>query len=467
MSSSAVEADRVPLVVEWMRTYLTRGHSELGREGSVCPFVRPALKAGTLMWREAEFDEGCTVADILACMREDIALFGSHAWPEGKEGMSAIVTVLTGIPDHRLPLLDEAQRLVKLEAVRAGAMVGQFHPDCPQSAVWNQAFMVSRSPVPLFVVRSMALHDILFLHGDPLLFAAYEQRFGDRYTGGETHVPDAFAELYRSSRTLGTGSGAYIDYQNIDVLLSLQHPHTTQPAEMTFYLIGQVKELLFKLVYEQVSASRLSLVTDAVDEATWGLRRAAAALELLGRTWDVLRALSPGEFASFRQQLGEASGIDSYMYRMTEFSLGRKSSAMARRFADVPGVGGMVFAALRRSSVHDEALGLLRRRGLLAGAVDGTWDPAAVRQAWASMYRTHGPDSDLFRLAEALMDVAESFGRWQALHLLLVERVIGTQRGTGGTNGVGWLRRSADYRFFPELWEARDHLGDPGAGCPV
>ncbi|GHC89744.1 hypothetical protein GCM10007079_35480 [Nocardiopsis terrae] len=386
--------------------------------------------------------------------------YAERSWPTGKEAVSALVTVVHSMPAHHWPLLDEAQRRVKAEAVRRGLMIGQFHPHCPEPGVWNPSFTVSRSPRPLFAIRYMALHDILFLHADPELFAEYDRRFGDRYEGhSRTHLPSRFVELYEAAKNGGRTRTEYIDYQSIDVLLSLQRPHTAHPAEMSFYLVGQAKELLFKLVYEEVSAARLALVVDEADNASWNLRRAATALDLLARTWDVLATISPAEFNAFREQLGSASGIDSYMYRMLEFALGRKSDSMARRHAEVPGVAESVYRELHRSSVYDEALGLLHRRGLLTdGAEAGEWHPDALRQAWVRVYEAHGPSSDLFRLGETLMDLAHAFSRWRSLHLLLVERTIGNKHGTGGTTGVDWLRRSADHRFFPELWEARSIL---------
>lgn len=39
-----------------------------------------------------------------------------------------------------------------------------------------------------------------------------------------------------------------------------------------------------------------------------------------------------------------------------------------------------------------------------------------------------------------------------------VERIIGHKRGTGGTSGVGYLRRAVDYVLFPELWQVRTVL---------
>jgi tryptophan 2,3-dioxygenase len=39
-----------------------------------------------------------------------------------------------------------------------------------------------------------------------------------------------------------------------------------------------------------------------------------------------------------------------------------------------------------------------------------------------------------------------------------VERVIGFKRGTGGTAGVGYLKKLLDIRLFPELWDVRTGL---------
>ena len=41
-------------------------------------------------------------------------------------------------------------------------------------------------------------------------------------------------------------SNPYVDYQSIDMLLSLQHPRSDGYDEMCFFVMGQVKELLFR-----------------------------------------------------------------------------------------------------------------------------------------------------------------------------------------------------------------------------
>ena len=45
-----------------------------------------------------------------------------------------------------------------------------------------------------------------------------------------------------------------------------------------------------------------------------------------------------------------------------------------------------------------------------------------------------------------------------AVGVTTVERVIGFKRGTGGTDGVGYLRKMLDVVLFPEIWALRTDL---------
>lgn len=257
-------------------------------------------------------------------------------------------------------------------------------------------------------------------------------------------------------------STPYIDYQSIDVLLSLQQPRSGDPSELTFYVLGQVKELLFKLVHTELVRVRGLLDADDVSGSVWALRRTRRVVELLVGSWDVLGTLAPTEFNAFRDHLGQASGFQSYMYRMVEYVLGNKVEALARPHRNVPHVNEQVDRALREPGVYDAAVALLARRGaavppeVLDRDFSRPVDPHPdVERAWADVYRGGGPADELFLLAEGLMDVAEAVCRWRSVHLLVVERIIGTKPGTGGTAGVSWLRRINEHRFFPELWTAR------------
>jgi tryptophan 2,3-dioxygenase len=73
-----------------------------------------------------------------------------------------------------------------------------------------------------------------------------------------------------------------------------------------------------------------------------------------------------------------------------------------------------------------------------------------------------------YQLAEALLEHDEHFALWRSHHIKMVERMVGAKRGTGGSEGVGYLKKTLDSKFFPELWEARTYLSSKhgDTGCP-
>ena len=260
-------------------------------------------------------------------------------------------------------------------------------------------------------------------------------------------------------------STPYIDYESIDVLLSLQHPRSPAHDEMTFYIAGQVMELLFKLSTNEARAVIARLEADDVPGAGKLLRRITKILELLTALWPMLETLTPGDFSAFRDYLGTSSGFQSYMYRAVEFSLGNKNRAMLNPHKGVPSVYPELLRAFESPSVWDVTAQLLARRGyqidqdyLDRDVTEAYVANASVEAAWLKIYETNDPAEELFELGERLMDVAAAFTTWRMKHLVIVERIIGFKVGTGGTAGVAWLRSIVDHRFFPELWTLRTSI---------
>jgi tryptophan 2,3-dioxygenase len=64
-----------------------------------------------------------------------------------------------------------------------------------------------------------------------------------------------------------------------------------------------------------------------------------------------------------------------------------------------------------------------------------------------------------YDLCEKLVDVEESFQLWRFRHMKTVERVIGFKPGTGGSSGVGFLKKALELTFFPELLDVRTEIG--------
>ncbi|MEV8638673.1 tryptophan 2,3-dioxygenase family protein [Streptosporangium sp. NPDC051023] len=257
----------------------------------------------------------------------------------------------------------------------------------------------------------------------------------------------------------------FVSYVRSDVLLSLQNFRTKSPSEPAFLIATQVMELMFKLGHIEVLQVRDLLDADEIDAALWALRRVRSVQSLLTDVWELLSPLSPADYGEFRDQLGDGSGFQSFAYRQWEFALGNKNAAMARPHAGDRATHGELLRVLSEPSLYDAVIRLLGRNGLPipADCADRDWAQPyrarpEVEQAWRQVYQERDRYQVLHRLAETLVDVAYEFGKWRATHLLVVERVLGSKPGTGGTSGVDWLRRAAEHRFFPELWSVRGVL---------
>jgi tryptophan 2,3-dioxygenase len=81
-----------------------------------------------------------------------------------------------------------------------------------------------------------------------------------------------------------------------------------------------------------------------------------------------------------------------------------------------------------------------------------------VEAAWLTIYRDPEGYWDLYELAEKLVDLEYRFQQWRFAHMKTVERIIGFQRGTGGSEGVAYLNRALETSFFPELFKMRTNL---------
>lgn len=287
--------------------------------------------------------------------------------------------------------------------------------------------------------------------------------------GGDTAEPRAQAQAQAQAqarpqqpRTAYADQPPYADYIGLDRLLSLQHPRTDEPAEMSFVIASQVMELLFALLKHEWTVARDLLDRDEVADATRVLRRSVRQAEVLVDSWDLLATLTPAEFGAFREALGEASGFQSHLYRELEFLLGLKRSNALRLYAGVPAVHDELEASLRAPSLYDAALAALHRRGLPVPAhvldADRTHpyqpDPG-VEAAWAEVFATGTAYPDLRDLGEVLTDISERWTRWRERHLAATLRALGNRPGTGGSSGADWLERTVRDRVFPDLWTMR------------
>ncbi|ABD13352.1 hypothetical protein ThrDRAFT_04772 [Frankia casuarinae] len=191
-------------VNSWFRSYLARPHPMLGRLGAVCPYVRPALDGDQIRLWTLDLPKPIFASWLEDRVREAIRLFPALFW-QPELSLPALVLAFPDMGEQDWPLIDQVHSIVKSEAVSLGLMIGQFHGSCTEPSARNQDFHVNVSPVPLFAIRRMSVHDILFLHSRPDWFAVYRDRFGDHYRGERTQT-GILAELYSAAeeRFFGT-----------------------------------------------------------------------------------------------------------------------------------------------------------------------------------------------------------------------------------------------------------------------
>ena len=257
----------------------------------------------------------------------------------------------------------------------------------------------------------------------------------------------------------------YIDYESIDLLLSLQHPRSQGYDEMCFIVMGQSKELLFKSIYYELYNARLRVIADDLPNASLMIARSKEIMLLLTKFWDVLATIRPEGFKSFRDYLNVASGQQSFMFRHVEFILGNKNKAMAAVHKNVSHVYPAIMKNLETPSFYDEVIKLLQRRGfdISSECLDRDWAKSyqsheSIEQAWLKIYKNPQSTNDLYLFGELLTEFADIFSRYRFQHFTTVERILGFKPGTGGSAGVNWLKTMAAHRFFPELWSMRTQL---------
>ena len=270
---------------------------------------------------------------------------------------------------------------------------------------------------------------------------------------------------------------SYNKYLRVPELIDLQ-TCLSSPAhhdELLFITVHQAYELWFKQILHEIDAAIVLMKDERTIEAALALRRVVEIEKLLITQIHILETMSPVRFLGFRDELNPASGFQSMQFREIEFSSGLKDERILREFADDDFAQSRLEARLQQPSLAEAFFAVLRRAGLDAPANETPRDAEERRINYSKRQRavvevlTH-PEKlyQEYQLAEALIEHDEYFSLWRSHHIKMVERMVGTKRGTGGSEGVGYLKTTLDKKFFPEIWEARTYLttNHDDRGCP-
>lgn len=282
-----------------------------------------------------------------------------------------------------------------------------------------------------------------------------------RHPGSKRDEASADAPKLEFAQT--TPYDAYVRASTLD---QLQHTATDVPGEYMFLVCSQIMELYFNLLAFEWRTAQRFLREDNLPEALVALRRSVDHFTALNGTWVSFRWMTPTDFNSFRDALGEASGFQSFLYRHLEFLLGFKDPALLRPHKHVaPPHYDELLEAFGQPSLYDDALAYLARHGydvpahVLDRPTDTTYEADdAIEDMWVQVYADTRHGDPLQQLAEALTDIAQQFSDWRYWHLMAVRRSMGAKGGSGGSAGLAWLEKSLIRQAFPELWSARTRI---------
>jgi tryptophan 2,3-dioxygenase len=254
----------------------------------------------------------------------------------------------------------------------------------------------------------------------------------------------------------------YGSYLRLPQLLDSQHLESNPPAhdELLFITIHQVYELWFKQLLHEAGTARDALVDTVATSGgrdLWFVRHLLTRMHVIERVLvqqvDVLETMTPQDFAEFRLRLAPASGFQSVQFRELEFLSGAKDPRYLERFKGITQEENDRLARrLAEPSLWDGFVHVLGEAGLDVSSDE------AVTASLRTVAHDRSSYADVWGLAEALLQHDELAAAWRARHVVMVERMIGSKTGTGGSSGAEYLRSRLPLKFYPLLWDLRSAL---------
>ena len=305
----------------------------------------------------------------------------------------------------------------------------------------------------------------------------------------------------------------YADYLQLDKITGAQDPESFKPGkipahdEMLFIIIHQAYELWFKQVLFEVNSvidiMNKPVVNDNSPEmqtVVHRLKRVVTILKVLVQQIDIMETMTPMDFLDFRDMLRPASGFQSYQFKVLEAKLGLKfehrhgqnyyTSQLKEKDIEIikeaesgKSVIELINAWLERmpfntatfwdnyQQVYIASLAEAEKNN--AAAFETTFNnethdaernltPKACRSAlFIMLYHGYPMLEQPFQLLDTLLEIDNQLGNWRYRHINMVQRMIGTRIGTGGSTGAGYLKAAMDKHYiFKELAQLNSFLVD-------
>lgn len=252
----------------------------------------------------------------------------------------------------------------------------------------------------------------------------------------------------------------YTNYLKINELLELQQLKSDpkEHDETLFIIIHQTYELWFKQIIHEFRKLNKELSAGNTWISIKTMRRILTIMKTLVSQVDILETMTPLEFNSFRKFLGESSGFQSLQFREIEILCGLRFPLMKEAHKDDPKHIEILEQKMEEPTIWESFCKYLKKKGYSVssprenerGLVFNTSDEN--QKELIKMMNEH---QEAALVSELLVDFDEGLQEWRYRHVKMVQRTIGTKKGTGGSEGVAYLQRTLNQTIFPDLWEIR------------
>jgi hypothetical protein len=175
------DLEALQAVAEWIETFVVKPHKDLGRAGTVCPFVPGSLERRTL-WLAPEQIADRGVPEVVELMSgyERLLL---DTRPTGGDDVvyNVIVVVFSDLPPDRAQGVfdDVLEQLAVASYVEHGILFGPYYEGNKGTAIYNSSFLPFQSPVPFLFVRHGVTSDWKFFLDDEDWLRLWARRHGE------------------------------------------------------------------------------------------------------------------------------------------------------------------------------------------------------------------------------------------------------------------------------------------------
>jgi uncharacterized protein DUF6875 len=175
------ELEALQAVADWIKTFVVEPHKDLGRAGTVCPFVPGSLERRTL-WLAPEHIADRDVPDVVELMSGYKRLLLDTRPSEADDVIyNVIVVVFTDLSADRAQGLFDGVlgHLAVPSYVEDGILFGPYYEGNKGTAIYNSSFRPFQSPVPFLFVRHGVTGDWKFFLDDEEWLNLWAHRYGE------------------------------------------------------------------------------------------------------------------------------------------------------------------------------------------------------------------------------------------------------------------------------------------------